>query len=169
MSEQGDQVPGGGASIERAPSKVDEDPEYRVLRTIAERFPDAVSEGAQLRPGVMRAKVDRADLFALCRYLRDEAGFEHMTMISAVEYDDRFEIVYHITSYQSRLLLELITTTPKDDPTVDSVSSIWGGANWQEREAYDLMGVVFRSHPKLERILLPKDVLYHPLRKDFKG
>jgi NADH-quinone oxidoreductase subunit C len=55
------------------------------------------------------------------------------------------------------------------DPTVDSISSIWGGANWQEREAYDLMGVVFRSHPKLERILLPKDVLYHPLRKDFRG
>jgi NADH-quinone oxidoreductase subunit C len=57
----------------------------------------------------------------------------------------------------------------KDDPSVDSVSSIWGGANWQEREAYDLMGIVFKNHPKLERILLPKDVMYHPLRKDFKG
>jgi NADH-quinone oxidoreductase subunit C len=90
-------------------------------------------------------------------------------MISAVEYDDRFEIVYHITSYQNKLLLELITRTPKEDPSVDSVSSIWGGADWQERESYDLMGIQFVGHPKLERILLPKDYLYHPLRKDFKG
>jgi NADH-quinone oxidoreductase subunit C len=63
----------------------------------------------------------------------------------------------------------LITSTPKDDPSVDSVTSIWGGANWQERESYDLMGVKFNNHPRLERILLPKDTLYHPLRKDFKG
>jgi NADH:ubiquinone oxidoreductase subunit C len=169
MSEGGNRDPGGGAGIEKAPNKVDEDPEYRVLRTIAERFPETVSGGIQLRRGLMRARVERADLFGVCRLLRDELGFEHLTMISAVDYDDRFEIVYHITSYESRLLLELITTTPKDDPTVDSISSIWGGANWQEREAYDLMGMVFRSHPKLERILLPKDVLYHPLRKDFRG
>ena len=169
MSEGGDQAPAGGASIEKAPNRVDEDPAYRVLRAIAERFPEAVSGGEQLRRGVMRARVDREALFAVCKALRDDLGFEHLTMISAVEYEDRFEIVYHIASYQSKLLLEMITTTPKDDPTVDSISSIWGGANWQEREAYDLMGVVFRSHPKLERILLPKDVLYHPLRKDFKG
>jgi NADH-quinone oxidoreductase subunit C len=169
MSEGGNRDSTLGASIEKAPNKVDEDLEYKVLRTMADRFPETVSGGTQLRRGFMRASVERADLFGVCRLLRDELGFEHLTMISAVDYDDRFEIVYHITSYQSRLLLELITTTPKDDPTVDSISSIWGGANWQEREAYDLMGVVFRSHPKLERILLPKDVLYHPLRKDFRG
>jgi NADH-quinone oxidoreductase subunit C len=118
---------------------------------------------------VIRAMVDRSDLYSVCRTLRDNLGFEHITMISAVDYDNRFEMVYHIASLQSRLLIELITTTPKDDPVVDSVSSIWGGANWQERESYDLMGIVFRSHPKLERILLPKDVVYHPLRKDFRG
>ncbi|MDH3364902.1 MAG: NADH-quinone oxidoreductase subunit C [Thermoplasmata archaeon] len=156
-------------SIEKAPSRIGENPEQRVLRALAESFPKTVSDGARLRPGLVRAKVDRSDIFRVCRVLKDNLGFEHLTMISAVEYDDRFEIVYHIASYQSKLLLELISTTPKDDPTVDSISSIWGGANWQERESYDLMGIVFRSHPKLERILLPKDVLYHPLRKDFKG
>ena len=169
MTEGGNESPAGAESIEKAPNKVDENPEYTVLRTLAARFPKSVSDGEQVRTGLMRARVDRSDLFAVCRVLRDELGFEHLSMISAVDYPDRFEVVYHITSYESRLFLELITKTPKDDPTVDSISSIWGGANWQEREAYDLMGVVFRSHPKLERILLPKDVLYHPLRKDFRG
>lgn len=169
MSEGGNAGRVTGASIERAPSKVGDDSEFRVLRTLAERFPRTVSEGTQVRPGLLRATVERSDLFGVCRVLRDELGFEHLSMISAVDYEDRFEVVYHITSYQHRLFLELITATPKDDPSVDSISSVWGGANWQEREAYDLMGVVFRSHPKLERILLPKDVLYHPLRKDFRG
>jgi len=101
--------------------------------------------------------------------LRDGLCFEHMSMISAVDYPDRFEVVYHVSSYQLNLTLELITRTPRDDPTVDSVSDIWGGANWQEREAYDLMGIVFNDHPKLERILMLKDTLYHPLRKAFRG
>ena len=159
----------GVVNIEKAPVSIGENPEQRVLLALSESFPKTVSGATHLRRGVLRAKVDRSDLFSVCRYLRDNQGFEHLTMISAVDYEDRFEVVYHISSYQSKLLLELLTTTPKDDPTVDSVCSLWGGANWQEREAYDLMGIVFRSHPKLERILLPKDVLYHPLRKDFRG
>lgn len=155
--------------LERAPSLIDEDPEERVIRALLEAFPSTVSDFKKLGQRVLRVRLDRRDLFRACRFLRDNLGFEHLSMISAVEYEGRFELVYHITSYQHRLLLELVTTTPKDDPSVDSVSSIWGGANWQERESYDLMGVRFNNHPKLERILLPKDFLYHPLRKDFKG
>ena len=159
----------GTVSIEKAPSRIDENPEQRVLRALAESFPETVSGGTSIGPRVLRAHVERNDIYSVCRNLKDNLGFEHLTMISAVDYEDRFEIVYHVASYQTRLLLELITTTPKDDPSLDSISSIWGGANWQEREAFDLMGIVFRSHPKLERILLPKDVVYHPLRKDFRG
>jgi NADH-quinone oxidoreductase subunit C len=169
MSEGDRKDANGVVNLEKAPSRIGENPEQSVLRGLSESFPGAVSGGEKLRPGVIRARVDRSELYSVCRILRDNWGFEHLTMISAVDYDGRFEIVYHIASYQSKLLLELITTTPKDDPVVDSVTSIWGGANWQERESYDLMGIVFRSHPKLERILLPKDVLYHPLRKDFRG
>ena len=155
--------------MELAPSRIDQDPADRVLRALAEGFPKGVSDGAKVKDGLVRARIDRKDLLEACKILRDAQGFEHLSMVSAVEYDDRFEVVYHIYSYQSRLLLELITTTPKEDPSVDSVALVWGGADWQEREAFDLMGVVFRNHPKLERILLPKDTVYHPLRKDFKG
>lgn len=156
-------------SIEKAPSRIDEVPEERVIRAFLDNFSTAVSDFQKVRAGVVRAKVEKWELVKVCRFLRDTLGFEHLSMISAVEYENRFEVVYHITSYQSKLLLELITHTTKEDPSVDSISSVWGGANWQEREAYDLMGIRFNNHPKLERILLPKDYLYHPLRKDFKG
>ncbi len=160
---------GGQGELEKAPTRIGADPEERVLRGLRERFPSSISDAGRVRPGLLRARVRREDLYRACRLLRDDLGFEHMSMISAVDYPDRFEVVYHITSYQNRLVLELMASTPRDDPTVDSVSDIWGGANWQEREAYDLMGITFKGHPKLERILMLKDTLYHPLRKDFRG
>jgi len=160
---------GCAQELERAPTRIDADPEERVLRGLKDSYPQGVSDTGRVRPGLIRAQIRREDLHEACRMLRDRLCFEHMSMISAVDYPDRFEVVYHVSSYQLNLTLELITRTPRDDPTVDSVSDIWGGANWQEREAYDLMGIVFNDHPKLERILMLKDTLYHPLRKDFRG
>lgn len=159
----------GQGELEKAPTRIDADPEERVLRSLKEGFHSSVSDAKRVRRALLRARIKREDLYRACRLLRDDLGFEHISMISAVDYPDRFEVVYHISSYQNRLTVELITSTPKDDPTVDSVSDIWGGANWQEREAYDLMGITFKGHPKLERILMLKDTLYHPLRKDFRG
>jgi len=155
--------------LEKPAGRIDEVPEQRLMRGLLDHFASAMTDFQRLDRGVMRAKVERRELHKVCKFLKDNMSFEHISMISAVDYEDRFEIVYHITSYRDKLLLELVTTTPKDDPSVDSISSIWGGADWQERESYDLMGIRFNNHPKLERILLPKDYLYHPLRKDFKG
>jgi len=154
--------------MERPPMRVDGDSDERVIRTVLDAFPTTVKDFQKVRTGLLRARIDRRDLFRACKLLRDQLGFEHISMISAVEYTDRFELVYHIACYGSCMLLELITSTPKDDPTVDSVSSVWGGANWQERESYDLMGIKFNNHPNLERILLPKDFMFHPLRKEYK-
>lgn len=166
----GEEITSGlSADIERPSSMVDGDPEGRILRGLPEAFPQVVRDVGRMSPGRLRARVDREALFAVCKHLRDSLGFDHITMVSAVDYEDRFEMVYHLYSYPSRLLMELTTTTPKDDPRVDSISSLWGGADWQERESYDLMGIRFDNHPKLERILLPKDYRYHPLRKNFKG
>jgi NADH-quinone oxidoreductase subunit C len=164
---KGAEIPQRG--IERPPSLIGENPEERVIRALLDAFSDAVAEFNKVKDGLVRVKMERRELYKACKLLKDQLGFEHLSMISAVEYDSRFEVVYHIYSYQNRVIVELIVQTPKDDPSVDSVSAIWGGANWQEREAFDLMGVKFNNHPKLERILLPKDYLYHPLRKDFKG
>ncbi len=154
--------------IERPPMTVGGEAEERVIRGLLDNFQTTVKDYQVVRPGLLRARIEKRDLFAACKLLRDKLGFEHISMISAVEYPDRFELVYHIACYGSCMLIELITTTPKEDPSVDSVSSIWQGANWQERESYDLMGIKFNNHPKLERILLPKDFMFFPLRKDYK-
>ncbi len=159
MTGGGQENRGDAQELEKAPTRIDGDPEERVLRELVDRFPGSASSIARVRPGLVRARIKREDLHDSCRLLRDALGFEHMSMISAVDYPDRFEVVYHISSYQNNITLELISQTPKDDPTIDSVSDIWGGANWQEREAYDLMGITFKDHPKLERILMLKDTL----------
>jgi NADH-quinone oxidoreductase subunit C len=87
--------------------------------------------------------------------------------ISAVEYPENYEVVYHLVSYENNNLIEILVPVPKDNPTIESVVRVWKGANGHEREAYDMMGIIFKTHPDLRRILLPDDVDYHPLRKDF--
>lgn len=97
-----------------------------------------------------------------------EMGFDHLSSISGVEYEDRMECVYHIWSYSKGKLLTVRTLVPKDNPKIDSLTSIWKSADWHERETYDLMGMVFEGHPDLRRILTSDDFKGHPLRKDFE-
>jgi len=113
-------------------------------------------------------RCDKGSILKLGRTLSERFGFEHLSLISAVDLLDRFQLVYHITSYRNHCMLEVKVDVPKDDVKVPSVTPVWGGANWHEREAYDLMGIVFEGHPDLRRILLPQDYKYFPLRKDFR-
>ena len=105
----------------------------------------------------------------LCRWLKDEPelGFDFLMCLSAVDWPDRMEVVYHLFSYRHRHRLVLKARLPRQYPTIESVSEIWGAANWHEREAYDLFGIRFNGHPDLRRILLPDDWEGHPLRKDY--
>lgn len=132
-------------------------------------------EGAILEFGIRDKKrtkylefsVQREKVLPISKFLHGN-GFEHCSMISAVDWKDRFEVVYHISSYRYNLMLQMTAQVPRDDPQVESVSNIWGGANWHEREAWDLMGIKFIDHPDLRRVLLPDDWVGHPLRKDYK-
>ena len=80
---------------------------------------------------------------------------------------DHFTVVFHLSSYTNHILSEVLVDIPRDDPTIDSITPLWGGADWHEREAYDLMGVIFKGHPDLRRIMMPEEFKFHPLRKDF--
>jgi NADH (or F420H2) dehydrogenase, subunit C len=81
---------------------------------------------------------------------------------------DHLDVVYHLFSYPLRHSFVLKVRIPKANPKVPTAEKIYPTANWQEREAYDLLGVVFDGHPDLRRIMLPEDWLGHPLRKDYK-
>ena len=112
-------------------------------------------------------RCDKGAILKLSKILSERFIFEHFSLVTAVDRLDKFELVYHITSYQNHCMLEIRVAVPKDDAKVPSVTPVWGGANWHEREAYDMMGIVFEGHPDPRRILLPQDYLYFPLRKDF--
>lgn len=127
-----------------------------------------ISEVAVKKEGLVKARCDRKSILKLARILRDKYAFEHLSLISSVDWGDRFELVYHVRSYTNYCMMEIKVSVPKDDLELYSVTPIWGGADWHEREAYDMMGIVFKGHPDLRRILLPQDVKYFPLRKDFQ-
>jgi NADH/F420H2 dehydrogenase subunit C len=100
-----------------------------------------------------------------------DAGFEVCVDVTAVDWmrqrPDRFEIVANLLSMQHRLRLRMITTAPRQDPTVASLVPVWPGVNFPEREVYDMFGITFEGHPDLTRILMPDEWVGHPLRKDF--
>jgi NADH-quinone oxidoreductase subunit C len=115
--------------------------------------------------------VDAAALVEMSRYLRDdpELAFDTLHCLSAVDYvkEERIEIVYHLTSLKHRHWIVLKVHLPRVNPRVSTLERIWPTANWHEREAYDLFGVVFEGHSDPRRIFLPEDWAGHPLRKDW--
>lgn len=99
------------------------------------------------------------------------AGFEVCVDVTVIDWmrqrRDRFEIVANLLSMQHRLRIRMLTTAPRQDPTLPSLVPVWPGVNFAEREAYDMFGIEFENHPDLTRILMPDDWEGHPLRKDF--
>jgi len=102
--------------------------------------------------------------------LKDEFDLDFLTNLTAVDYpeESKFEVIYNINSIYKGYTVMVKTAVDRDNPVLPSVFPIWGGANWQEREVYDLMGIVFTGHPNLKRILLDEKFEGHPLRKDFQ-
>lgn len=100
-----------------------------------------------------------------------EAGFEMLVDLTAVDYlrrrRVRFEVVVGLLSIEHNIRLRLLVPVPADDPSVPSLVPVYPGANFFEREVFDLLGIIFAGHPDLTRILLPDDWVGHPLRKDF--
>ena len=108
--------------------------------------------------------------------LKDDFGFEHCSLITAIDNQPQFELVYHFSAINGSVFVQDSTAAvmaeihiflERDTPTVESVSDLWFGANWHEREAFDLMGIYFIGHPDLRRVLLPEGFAGHPLRKDY--
>jgi NADH-quinone oxidoreductase subunit C len=143
-----------------------------IHRRLADRFGDAISafqaEGVQ--PWVVVAPERIAEVAAFCK---SDPGlaFDNLMCLGVVDYPKetppRFEVVYHLFSYPHRHVFVLKAFLPRESPRVPTVEGVWGVANWHEREAYDMFGVVFEGHSDPRRILLPDDWVGHPLRKDW--
>jgi len=100
--------------------------------------------------------------------LRQEAGFDHLSCVTAQEYEDRYESIYHLKKYTDPTQeLSVVVPSPRNDPRNESAEPVFRTADWHEREAYDLVGVDYEGHPDLRRILLPETWQGHPLSKDY--
>ena len=128
-------------------------------------FPDSV-----LAAGKMSVIVTSKALYKVAEYLKNTAGldFDYLNNLTAVDYLDYFEVVYHLTSLKHNHSLVLKTRCyERDKPTVPSVVGLWRTADFQEREVYDLMGIIFSGHPNLKRLLLWEGFPGYPLRRDY--
>ena len=142
-----------------------------VLSKLVEKFGgDVVSTHSDF--GDETALVRRERIVEVCAFLRDDPDcrFEFAMDLTGVDYlgeSPRFEVVYHLYSMKNRQRVRIKVRLPEEDPTIDSVVTVWPGINWYEREAYDMYGIVFRNHPNLTRILMYEGFVGHPLRKDY--
>jgi NADH-quinone oxidoreductase subunit C len=141
--------------------------EEDVVEAVKKTLPEGVTIGV-IGPRRITARSTRSVMFKLCEHLKNQLGFEHVSCVSGVDRLDHMEVVYHISSYANQCVIEITVDIPNDNPEVDSIAPLWGGANWHEREACELFGIRFRNHPKMERLLLPSDLTYYPFRKEIR-
>jgi len=142
-----------------------------IANRLKEKFPNEVVDIIQFREQVS-VIVKRDRIIDICRYLHDDPDIymDYLSDLCGVDYPGRrlrFEVIYNLYSIKYRHRIRIKALIPQDDPLIQSVVSIWLGANWHEREAYDMYGIVFKGHPDLRRILMPEDWEGYPLRKDY--
>lgn len=139
----------------------------QVIAKIKEKFPDV--DVKQKQDGRIEcSKFPRDRIVEFCTYLRDNLDFEHVTCVAGNDLKRSWEVIYHLSSYKNACMLQIRAELPRDDPSIESVTPLWGGADWHERETYDMYGIIFKNHPKLERVLTPEGTDFFPFRKDFK-
>ena len=134
---------------------------------ISQQYPEAIVD-AKKEPDRTVLYIDPEQILTVCRFLRDNA-FERLAGITGVDWwprNPRFEVVYLLHSYRENTRLRLMARLAEGQE-IDSVCSVWRGANWYEREVFDMFGIMFRNHPNLERIMMPADWEGYPLRKDY--
>ncbi|MEO7600291.1 MAG: NADH-quinone oxidoreductase subunit C [Opitutus sp.] len=136
---------------------------------LKEKFPQATD---RVSADHVALNVSAADVFAALKYLRDEFAFDLLADLTAIDWSEgvtpRFTVVYHVFSTSHHTYLRVCADCVNDvDPSVASVVAIWPGANWHERECYDMFGIKFSEHPDLRRILMWDEYPHFPLRKEF--
>jgi NADH-quinone oxidoreductase subunit C len=147
----------------------------QVRETLQSRFTESVLREDNFRDQQTFYVLPDA-VFDICKALMEdsELDFRLLADITSVDWLDdeevkngRFEVVYNLYSLKHQYRLFLKVRLPEDNPEIQSLTPLWQGANWLEREVWDMMGIVFTGHPDLTKILTPDDLEGHPLRRDF--
>jgi NADH-quinone oxidoreductase subunit C len=134
------------------------------------KFGGLLLEPKEFRKEITLRVLDAERIPEVCAFAKSDLGFDYLTDISSIDNygdDPRFTLVYHLYGYGHLCYLRLKTDVSEEKSEVPTVTGIWRTANWHEREIYDMMGIRFRGHPDLRRILMWEGYPYFPLRKDF--
>jgi NADH-quinone oxidoreductase subunit C len=137
---------------------------------IKARFGDLISEPTEFRGEITLQLADAERIVEVCEFAKKELHFNFLVDISSVDNygeDPRWTLVYHLRRLADSCEMRLKTSVSEEKSELPSVISVWRTANWHEREIYDMMGIRFRGHPDLRRILMWEGYPYFPLRKDF--
>ena len=134
------------------------------LAKLAEIFPKATFDAEAEEPALI---VTAADFPVVLRMLKEKEGFDRLGNLTAVDWKDHIEMVYHLYNMEENVKLEVKAALDSAAPVIESATALYPGAEFEEREVYDLMGVEFLGHPDLRRILMPDNYPAHPLRKNF--
>jgi NADH-quinone oxidoreductase subunit C len=141
-----------------------------IAALLAERFGSRIVES---KPEAMNpwSTVEAGSILEISQFLRGDERLcmDHLELLGGVDYKDRIEIVYILYSMKHRHRYTVKCHLPREAPVLHTVESVWKVANWHEREAYDMFGIVFEGHGDLRRILCPDDWEGYPLRKDYKA
>jgi len=122
------------------------------------------------RDAMTTVEIERADLHEVCLRLKQRAGFETNTFVTAVDHypaAPRFEMAYQFLSYTHNDRVRVHLRLSEDAASVQTITDLWPGASFSERECFDLFGITFEGHPDLRRLLMPQGYEHFPLRKDF--
>jgi NADH-quinone oxidoreductase subunit C len=143
----------------------------RLAQLLRGKFGDAIEETAEFR-GDLSVTVSKERLRDICLFLRDDPGLAYVMVIDVLGVDrdrpeGRFEVVYIISSNSTRHTMRLKVKVEEEDLSVPTVTGVWCGAEWHEREVYDMFGISFTGHPDLRRLYMPEEYEHFPLRKDF--
>lgn len=147
----------------------------KIEQFLKDNFAEAVIATDTFR-GQFSIQVAPAQLKTICQALQESSELDvkylaDITVVDWYEHDDaskgRFEVVYNLYSFRHKYRFFITVRLNEDNLKVNSLTDLWAGANWMEREAYDLFGIEFEGHPELTKILTPDDLEGHPLRKDF--
>ncbi|EJL27554.1 NADH-quinone oxidoreductase subunit C, partial [Brevibacillus sp. BC25] len=168
------QATGDETPAEEAPKAPSKNQPYldKYVSRISEAFGQEVIEASyinELGKAVPTLTIQNERWHQVAQFLRDDEqlSFEYLSDLHGVDYEDRLEVYYHFYSYKNRQSLAVKVKTSREESNVASVMDLWHGANWNERETFDLLGIHFPGHKDLRRILLPDDWIGYPLRKDY--
>ena len=145
-----------------------------LLPQLQARFGDAIRPATRYaaRDGTQAFEVPSGRIVEVLACLRDETEPRFQTLTSVTATDEkpetpRFRVVYHVYAFTTNTRVRLVARIPAEPCAIDSVTTVYPGANWQEREVFDMFGITFNGHPELKRVLMPDGYGHHPLRKEF--